>query len=75
MLAWLLAPLSVLHYVVYRCRSALYALDLRQPTRLDVPVVVVGNLYVGGTGKTPLTVELVRALTARGWGLGIVSRG
>ena len=74
-LAWLLAPLSVLHYAVYRCRSALYAFDLRQPTRLDVPVVVVGNLYVGGTGKTPLTVELVRALTARGWRPGIVSRG
>ena len=74
-LAWLLAPLSVLHYAIYRCRIALYASHLRQPTRLDVPVVVVGNLYVGGTGKTPLTVELVRALTARGWRPGIVSRG
>ncbi len=50
-------------------------LRIRQPTRLDVPVVVVGNLYVGGTGKTPLTVELVRALIARGWRPGIVSRG
>ena len=73
--AWLLSPLSALYYLIYRCRGALYALHLRQPTRLDVPVVVVGNLYVGGTGKTPLTVELVRALKERGWRPGIVSRG
>ncbi len=74
-IAWLLLPLAALHYVVYRCREALYACRLLQPTQLDVPVVVVGNLYVGGTGKTPLTVELVRALTERGWRPGIVSRG
>jgi len=75
LLAWLLAPVAVLHYAVYLCRGAAYALHLRRPTRLDVPVVVVGNLYLGGTGKTPLTVELGRALSARGWRPGIVSRG
>ena len=74
-LAWLLSPLSALYYLLYRCRGALYALRLRRPTRLDVPVIVIGNVYVGGTGKTPLTVELVRALAERGWRPGIVSRG
>jgi tetraacyldisaccharide 4'-kinase len=73
--AWLLAPLSLVHYVVYGARRALYALGLLRQTRLDVPVIVIGNLYVGGTGKTPLTIELARALAARGWRPGIVSRG
>ncbi len=43
--------------------------------RLPVPVVVIGNLYVGGTGKTPLTIALVQALRGRGYTPGIVSRG
>ena len=74
-LAWLLSPLSVLHYLGYSARRALYALGVLRQARLDVPVVVIGNLYVGGTGKTPLTIELVRALASRGWHPGIVSRG
>jgi tetraacyldisaccharide 4'-kinase len=73
--AWLLTPLAAIYYLIYVGRCALYAMQLLRPARIDVPVVVVGNLYVGGTGKTPLTVELVRALIARGWRPGIVSRG
>ncbi|MBC8118536.1 MAG: tetraacyldisaccharide 4'-kinase [Burkholderiaceae bacterium] len=73
--AWLLAPLSLLFFAAYQFRRALYASGALRPTRLDVPVVVIGNLYLGGTGKTPLTVELVRALIERGWRPGIVSRG
>lgn len=73
--ALLLWPLSLLHrmyraFDVWRYRSGAV-----KPERLPVPVVVIGNLYVGGTGKTPLTIELVRALRARGWTPGVVSRG
>jgi len=46
-----------------------------RPQRLPVPVVVVGNLTVGGAGKTPLTLWLAGQLAARGWRPGIVSRG
>lgn len=74
-LAWLLSPLSVLHYLGYQARRALYGLGLLRRSVFAVPVVVIGNLYVGGTGKTPLTIELARALAARGWRPGIVSRG
>jgi tetraacyldisaccharide 4'-kinase len=74
-IAWLLSPLSVLHYLGYAARRALYALAVLRQARLDAPVVVIGNLYVGGTGKTPLTIELVRALASRGWHPGVVSRG
>ncbi len=73
--AWLLTPLAAVYFLIYVARRALYAMHVLRPARLDVPVVVVGNLYVGGTGKTPLTIELVRALTARGRRPGVVSRG
>ena len=47
----------------------------RRPQRIDVPVVVVGNLIVGGAGKTPTTIAVVRLLRAFGWHPGVVSRG
>ena len=52
-----------------------YYLRLRRAQKLGVPVVIVGNLTVGGTGKTPLTIALVEALRARGWAVGVISRG
>lgn len=47
--------------------------ELSHHSRL--PVVIVGNIYVGGTGKTPVVIELVRALQTRGWHPGVISRG
>jgi len=53
----------------------MYRVGLLAPERLRVPVVVVGNLTVGGTGKTPLVIHLARALRERGRHPGIISRG
>lgn len=52
-----------------------YRLGLRAVARLSVPVIVVGNLTIGGTGKTPLVLALIDALRARGWSPGVISRG
>ena len=72
--AWLL-PLSLLYRAVIGLRRAAYAAGLLKQTRVDVPVIVVGNLTVGGTGKTPLTAWLVARLLALGLRPGIATRG
>lgn len=56
-------------------RGALYALGLRRPVHLEVPVISVGNLAVGGTGKTPFVAWLARRLLAAGHRPGILARG
>lgn len=75
LLARALLPLAALHRAWRALRSVLRLLGYQRPVRVGVPVLVVGNITVGGTGKTPLVAELVRALRARGWRPGIVSRG
>jgi tetraacyldisaccharide 4'-kinase len=70
-----LAPLSFLYGAVMGLRSALYRAGLRHRVRVGVPVVVVGNLTVGGTGKTPLVAWLAQHLAACGMRVAIVSRG
>jgi len=54
---------------------AAYRFGFRQAQRVDAPVIVVGNLTAGGSGKTPLAIALVEALRARGFRPAIVSRG
>jgi tetraacyldisaccharide 4'-kinase len=74
-LAWLLWPLSWLYRTVVALRRAAYRIGLLRSHRLPVPVIVVGNLIVGGAGKTPTTMALVELLRAHGHQPGIVSRG
>lgn len=70
---WLLFPFSLLFGLASRLRRIVYL--LRPATRLPVPVIVVGNLAVGGTGKTPLVLWLVERLRAAGRRPGVISRG
>ncbi|MEO6925902.1 MAG: tetraacyldisaccharide 4'-kinase [Rhodanobacter sp.] len=72
---WWTWPLAALYGGVMRLRRGLYRIGVIRSVRLPAPVVVVGNLSVGGTGKTPLTIALAEALRARGFRPGVVSRG
>jgi tetraacyldisaccharide 4'-kinase len=72
--AWLL-PLEMLFRGVTALRRRAYRRGWLRVERLRVPVVVVGNLTVGGTGKTPLVLWLAQSLVGRGLQPGIVSRG
>jgi tetraacyldisaccharide 4'-kinase len=74
-LSHLLWPLSWVYSAVVRVRRLAYRRGWLAGERLPVPVVVVGNLTVGGTGKTPLTLWLVDFLRRRGLSPGIVIRG
>ncbi|MGW8391197.1 tetraacyldisaccharide 4'-kinase [Pseudoduganella sp. HUAS MS19] len=74
-LACALWPLSLLFRGLAAVRRGLYAAGVSKAERLPVPVVVVGNIFIGGTGKTPLTIWLVDALRAAGFRPGVVSRG
>ncbi|MFO7604499.1 MAG: tetraacyldisaccharide 4'-kinase [Gammaproteobacteria bacterium] len=67
-LAWLLCALVFIRRTAYR-------LKIFQTTTLPVPVIVIGNISVGGTGKTPLTIWLANYLAKNGYRPGIVSRG
>ena len=67
---WFLIPLSWLF-----CFLAWIKKTRTKPLVLPVPVIVVGNITVGGAGKTPLTIWLTQQLVQRGWRPGIVSRG
>lgn len=72
---FILAPLSLLFLVLSSLRRAAYRLGWLRSERLPVPVIVVGNISVGGTGKTPLVLWLIRFLQQQGMHPGIVSRG
>ena len=72
---WGLCPLSFLYGLIMRLRSKLYLAGLKSSYRAAVPVISVGNIAVGGTGKTPMADFLARYLAGRGFCCAIVSRG
>jgi tetraacyldisaccharide 4'-kinase len=73
--AWLLWPASLLFGLVAAARRCLYRMRLLPSAHPGVPVIVVGNLTVGGSGKTPLALWIAEFLKEKGWAPAIVSRG
>jgi len=71
----LLLPLAGLVWLLSEIRRYLYKLKLLQSTQFNVPVIVVGNILVGGAGKTPLVIYLAEYFKSKGLKVGVVSRG
>ena len=73
--AWLLLPVAGLYCILTGLRRGLYKRGWLRRFKASVPLIVVGNISVGGTGKTPLIIKLCELLKQQGKNPGIISRG
>jgi tetraacyldisaccharide 4'-kinase len=73
--AWLLLPLSLIFACVAATRRQAFRIGVLRSIRVSKPVVVVGNITVGGTGKTPLVIWLAEELARRGFKPAVITRG
>ena len=71
----LLEPTAVVYSLVQRLRAALYGSGYLETRHLPLPVVSIGNITVGGTGKTPVAAYIARRLMDRGYRVALLSRG
>jgi len=71
----LLWPISWIYGWVVRTRKLIYDLGLWKGKPTRVPIIIVGNIRVGGTGKTPIVIAIAESLSQLGWKPGIISRG
>ncbi|MBV6540004.1 tetraacyldisaccharide 4'-kinase [Ursidibacter maritimus] len=74
-LTWLLSPLSLLFWLISQGRKWLFDKKILKSYRSPIPVLVVGNISVGGNGKTPVVIWLVEQLQKQGIKVGVISRG
>jgi len=72
---WCLWPLTLLFWLLSACRRLCYRIGLFKTQQIGVPVIVVGNITVGGNGKTPVVIRLCEWLKQHGYQPGVVSRG
>ena len=71
----LLQPLTPLYQLALEARELSLRWGMEPVRRLPVPVIAIGNLSTGGSGKTPLTIALAKALTGLGVSVDVLSRG
>ena len=70
-----LLPFSMIFNDIVRFRRYLYRIGLLKKHKLSVPIIIVGNITVGGTGKTPLTIYIIEQLKQLGYRPGVIARG
>ncbi|HEY2566222.1 MAG TPA: tetraacyldisaccharide 4'-kinase [Candidatus Aquirickettsiella sp.] len=74
-MAYLLWPLSFIYRIFIFVRRKFYQFHFLKINYLSIPIIVVGNITIGGTGKTPVVIALALFLKEKGWRPGIISRG
>ena len=74
LLAWLWLPVALLYGLVMWFRKGFYRLGIFDSSSVPVPIIIVGNIRIGGTGKTPLVIALAKALSLCGFHPGVISR-
>jgi tetraacyldisaccharide 4'-kinase len=74
-LIWLLVPFSLINYFLYYLITWLYKLNIFKQKKLPVTTIVIGNIIVGGSGKTQLVIYLAKLLKKNNVNVGIISRG
>ena len=72
---WLLLPLSWLYWLISTAHLLIYRFGIKKPFVSPTPVIVIGNITVGGSGKTPLVLALIDWLGAQGLKVAVISRG
>jgi tetraacyldisaccharide 4'-kinase len=72
---WVLWPVSQIYRLVITVRRWCYRVHIKKTVHFSTPIIVVGNLTVGGTGKSPLTSQIAKWLLQKGYRVGLVSRG
>lgn len=75
--SWLimLRPLSWLYQLAFYTNKSLYKSGIKQVYQAPIPIMVIGNITVGGSGKTPLLIQLVKYLQLHNVRVGVISRG
>ncbi|MFC1589719.1 tetraacyldisaccharide 4'-kinase [Pseudomonadota bacterium] len=73
--AWLLLPAAALYCLLVFIRRVFFRAGIFKCYKLSAPVIIVGNITVGGTGKTPLLIALCELLKSQGYKPGVISRG